>query len=189
MTTEIQINITGRIATPVGSPTIICGNGDYTVRLAFDSEWRRFAIKTVRFEWLDIMTGQHRHIDAAYTGSPVKIPVIPDAYELNIGAYAGTTETMLTSTPARIPCERCITDSATYHGDTTPDVYEQLIDAMESLPSGGVEPKRTRVRQRAPMTAGYFRTLDIPVSLLMSSAPSEDETGEEEEPYEEQGVE
>ena len=150
-----------RIATALGSPEIICGNGDYTVLLTFDDEWRGFAVKTVRFEWLDTMTGQHRHIDAVYTGSPVRIPVIPDAYELNIGAYAGTSETMLASTPASIPCKRCITDSATYHGDTTPDVYAQLIDAMASLPSGGAEPKHARVRMRDPMTAGYFTTFEI----------------------------
>ena len=162
MDTEIVIRVTARTAEPVGSPSIICGNGDYTVRFIFDSDWALFPIKTVRFEWLDTMTGQRRHIDSIYAADAISIPPIPDAYELNIGVYAGTLETQLTSTPARIPCERCITDGATYHGDTTPDVYQQLLDAMASMPSSATEPVRVKIKALAALTAGTFDIVEIP---------------------------
>lgn len=151
---EITITIEDRIATAPADAVIICGNSGDTVAFDFDAEWSPYLIKTVRFAWLDTMTGQKRHIDKQYTGEPIEIPTIADAYEVGIGAYAGN---LLSSTAARVPCERCTTDGATYHGGTTPDIYEELLEALGSLPSPeGGTPVFARRRLVSPQIAGEF---------------------------------
>ena len=62
-------------------------------------------------------------------GTTVRIPVIVDAYEVLLGAYAGDA---LATTPVRIPCERSITDGAVYHEEPDTDVYAQLLEFLES---------------------------------------------------------
>lgn len=149
---EITVTVKDRIATAPEDAVIVCGNSGDTVTFDFDAEWAQYLIKTVRFEWLDTMTGQKRHIDKQYTGEPIEIPTIADAYEINIGAYAGN---LLSSTAARVPCERCVTDGATYHGGTTPDVYAELLDTLGNLPEmEGAAPTWCRRRLISPQTAG-----------------------------------
>lgn len=149
---EITVTIKDRIATAPEDAAIVCGNSGDTVAFSFDAEWAQYLIKTVRFEWLDTMTGQRRHIDRQYVGEPIAIPTIADAYEVNIGAYAGN---LLSSTAARVPCERCTTDGATYHGGTTPDVYASLLEALGHLPDlTGQSPTWCRKRLVSPQTAG-----------------------------------
>lgn len=152
METQIKITVTDLIAAAQGNPTIVCGNSGYMVEFTFDEAWSAYLIKTVRFAWVDARTGQRRHTDVQYTGEPIPIPVIADAYEVQIGAYAGN---IISSTGARIPCERCITDDATYHGGTTPDVYAELLDTLGNLPDiTNRAPERCRKRLVSPQTAG-----------------------------------
>lgn len=186
MDTEITIRITDLIAEPVGSPEIICGNSGYTVQIEFDDAWRFYLLKTVRFEWLDTQTGQKRHRDVQYAGGQIPIPTeaTQDVYELNIGAYAGN---LMSSTAARIPCQRCVTDGATYHGDPeSPDTYAELLDAIEHMPTGKSSPEIMRPVIRDGMEAGYYETLTVPPQMLMLSMlamapPENDEPTEEEE--------
>ncbi len=61
MNTEIAIRVKGLTAEAVPGQKIICGNSGYTVALYFeDAEgipWDDYLIKTVRFVWLDTMSG------------------------------------------------------------------------------------------------------------------------------------
>lgn len=182
MNTEIAIQVQDLIATPVGDQKIICGNSEYTVALYLDSMWDPFFMKTVRFEWLDTLSGQKRHIDATYTSNPIPIPTAAtqDVYELKIGVYAGN---LMSSTPARVPCERCVTDGATYHGDTeSPDVYADLLEALENLTGGGAPPKIMRPKVHGGV-AGHFETLEVPAALRMMAmlAMANPQSGEENE--------
>lgn len=182
MNTEIAIRIRGLTAEATAGQKIICGNSGYTVALYFDEvegvPWGDYLIKTVRFEWLDTMTGQRRHIDAQYTNQPIPIPTeaTQDVYELNVGVYAGN---LLSSTPARVPCERCTTDGATFHGDTTPDIYAALLAALANLTGGG-SPLVMRPRVREGMFMGHFETLDVPQQMVQLSLLSMAPQGEEE---------
>ncbi len=36
---DIQITVASKIAAAQGSPSIVCGNSDYTAVFAFDGEW------------------------------------------------------------------------------------------------------------------------------------------------------
>lgn len=132
----ININIRNRIAEPAeDAPAYICGNEGYTVIFDFDEEWEEVDIKTMRVAWLDTFTGQQRHIDAEFAGEQLSLPVITDAYELNIGVYVGD---LVATTAAVIPCERSITDGATYHDEPAPDVYAQLLAFLQNNAQAGL---------------------------------------------------
>ena len=104
---ELRIQITEKAASAVGNPHIVCGNSDYTVSFTFDSEWDACTAKTARFSYL--RSGQRVCADVLFEGDSVSVPVLSNTDEVEIGVYAGD---LHTSTPARIPCARCITDGS-----------------------------------------------------------------------------
>ena len=132
---DITIRVRGKIAQAVGSPTIICGNTGYNVIFDLDSEWDDYDIKTMRVAWTDTFSGQPRHTDVPFILGFAAIPAIADAYEVSIGLYAGNIKT---TTPATVPCERCITDGGTYHEDPDPETYAALLELLGRITQGGV---------------------------------------------------
>lgn len=123
---EIQINIADKVAQVIGTPIIVCGNSDYTVRFTFDEEWLDKASKTARFVY--IRNGLTQYDDVIFTGSTVAVPVVSDISVLKVGVYAGDLQT---TTPAQVPCIRSILCGGGTHVDPTPDVYTQLIKMIE----------------------------------------------------------
>lgn len=133
---NININVENRIATAQGDPRIICGNGDYTVTFTFDEEWERYPAKTVRVSYWK--NGLHLHApDIQFTGNTAALPALYGIGEAEIGVYVGNIKT---TTPARIPCAPCITDDEPQHADPPPDVYEQLLEYLNEIASGGAAP-------------------------------------------------
>lgn len=132
---DITIRVRNRIAEAVGSPEIICGNSDYNAIFDLDAEWDAQEIKTMRVAWTDTFSGQPRHIDVPFFMGFAAIPAIADAYEVQIGVYTGN---IMTTTPARIPCVRCITDGGTYHEDPEPETYAALLQLLGDITQGGV---------------------------------------------------
>ena len=128
---NIQITVADKIATAEEGAKIICGNSDYTVTFAFDSEWTRYTTKTARFNF--VRNGVRLYYDVLFDGSTVKMPPVDDVYEVEIGVYAGD---IRTSTGARVPCERSDTDGAAQHADPPADVYDQLLEYLAGLQSG-----------------------------------------------------
>lgn len=129
---DITIRVRNRIAEAVGSPEIICGNDGYNVVFDFDEEWVAQEIKTMRVAWTDTFSGQPRHIDVPFFTGAAVIPAIADAYEVQIGVYTGN---IMTTTPARVPCVRCITDGGTYHEDPEPETYAALLQLLRDIRS------------------------------------------------------
>ena len=127
---EIAINVREKIAQVSGSSEIVCGNSDYAVVFDLDSEWDSYDVKTMRVAWLDVRTGKLRYDDVPFSGSTCVLPAIYDAYEIAVGIYAGD---IRTTTPARIPCARCITDGESAHEPPPPDVYAQILDLLEKI--------------------------------------------------------
>lgn len=127
---DITIRVRNRIAEAVGSPEIICGNDGYNVVFDFDEEWVAQEIKTMRVAWTDTFSGNPRHIDVPFFTGSAAIPAIADAYEVQIGVYTGN---IMTTTPARIPCVRCITDGGTYHEDPEPETYAALLQLLRDI--------------------------------------------------------
>lgn len=132
---DITIRVRNRIAETVGSPEIICGNDGYNLLFDLDDEWSAQEIKTARIAWTDTFSGQPRHTDVPFILGFAAIPAIADAYEVRIGLYSGN---IMTTTPATVPCVRCITDGETYHEDPEPDTYAALIELLKRITQGGV---------------------------------------------------
>ena len=130
--TAIDVRVRARIAAALGSPQIICGNSDYTVRFDFDDEWSAYEAKTARFKFYQ--NGFPLHYDVLFTGNTVTVPVLDDTYEVEIGVYAGN---IRTTTDARVPCMQSITDGDSVHPVPTPDVYNQLMEYLAGLQGGG----------------------------------------------------
>lgn len=92
----LHISVINKMATYTKRDgVIVCGNSDYQVEFAFDSEWDAHEEKTARFIW----NGSHK--DVKFTGSICPVPVVTKAQELLVGVYAGELET---TTAAAIPC-------------------------------------------------------------------------------------
>lgn len=127
---DVMITVREKIAQVSGSPEIVCGNSDYAVVFDLDEEWNAYEIKTMHVVWLDARTGKLRYDDVPFSGSTAIIPAIYDAYEIAVGIYAGD---IRTTTPARIPCARCITDGGSAHEPPPPDVYAQILDLLEKI--------------------------------------------------------
>lgn len=132
---DITIRVRNRIAEAVGSPEIICGNDGYNLLFDLDEEWSAQEIKTARIAWTDTFSGQPRHTDVPFILGFAAIPAIADAYEVRIGLYSGN---IMTTTPATVPCVRCITDGETYHEDPEPETYAALLELLGRISQGGV---------------------------------------------------
>ena len=139
---EISINVTNKIAQVQGNHAIVCGNSDYTMTFDFDEEWDAYEYKTARFSFME--NGVPRYYDVLFSGDTVCVPAVWNTCEILTGVYAGDIHT---TTPAAIPCVPCITEDEPVHPDPPPDVYEQLLEAIESMESGSVSPMLTSLRE------------------------------------------
>lgn len=132
---DVNVKIRNKIAQTQGTPEVVCGNSDYTAIFDFDEEWAEYEEKTAHFVWRETKAGKMKHFDAVFSGTSVPIPVVYGTDLMLIGVYAGD---IRTTTPARVPCARCITDGDPVHDPPDPDVYEQLLEYLSRLdPSGG----------------------------------------------------
>lgn len=139
---DIEVIVRDKLAQVQGNPEIVCGNSDYTVTFDFDEEWDAYEYKTARFCFLE--NGIPRYYDVLFSGDTVTIPAVWNTCEILAGVYAGDIHT---TTPAAIPCVPCITEEAPVHPDPPPDVYEQLLEAIESMETGSVSPLLTSLRE------------------------------------------
>lgn len=169
---DISIKIRDKIAQVQGSPQIICGNSDYCAVFDFDAEWGDYDAKTMHIVWRDISSGNFRHYDVQFSGSTAVLPALYGCDCACIGVYAGD---IRTTTPARVPCLRCITDGEPYHDDPPPDIYLQLMDYMEQIIEGGggggsaaLNPKRvtmlTSFYRSAPLLAAPETARLVPMN-------------------------
>ncbi len=125
---NINITIANKHCTVEGTPVIVCGNADYTMTFAFDAEWDQAAERTARFSY--VRDGVRRHQDVELTGDTVAVPAVYKTRELQVGVYAGG---LVTSTPARIPCEKSIACDTCEPEELFPGPYAQLRKDVDYL--------------------------------------------------------
>lgn len=125
---QITITVQDRIARCVGSPQIVCGNSDYIVAFECDSEWDAYQEKTAVFSFC--RRGERITLTVPFTGYACYAPAITDADRVEIGCCAGN---IRTSTPAVVPCCKCITDapSAAYEPQT--DIYNTIMEQLSVI--------------------------------------------------------
>lgn len=128
----ITITVTDKVASLTSDSVIVCGNSDYEIEFTFDSEWTGYTTKTLRIAY--IKKGAKMYQDVLFNGTTVAIPALYGVNECAIGVYAGNIHT---TTPALIPCSRCITDGEPTHDPPSPDVYNQLLEYLAGLQGGG----------------------------------------------------
>ena len=124
---SITVTITNKHCAVEGTPVIVCGNSDYTITFAFDAEWDQVSEKTARFSY--IRRGQRLYHDVQFTGDTVTVPAVYGARELLVGVYSGD---LVTTTSARIPCEKSIICEGGVPGDMPPTQYTQLLAEMDN---------------------------------------------------------
>lgn len=120
---EILIAVKNKIAMNLGNATYVCDNSDYRVVFDFDAEWEKHPVKTARFKY----NGMYQEV--VFTGSVCDMPVIRDARLISIGVYAGNLQT---STPAVVHASQSILSGEPAHDDPAEDVYNQLVELVES---------------------------------------------------------
>ena len=154
---QISITVTEKSASVAGSPVIVCGNSDYTVTFTFDSEWDVYTAKTARFAYYRGKQFQYR--DVLFEGDSVSVPVLREADEVTVGVYAGS---LSTSTPARIPCARCITDGDAVRDPPAVDIYNQLMERLAEL-RGGQPGGKARLRTWSSAFASGMKWSDAAI--------------------------
>lgn len=101
---NINITVAAKIATnTTPGEVIVCGNSDYTVTFAFDSEWDAETERTARFVYYK--DGLSLYQDVKFTGTTVVVPVLSNISYVLVGVYAGN---LHTTTPAKVLCDRSI---------------------------------------------------------------------------------
>lgn len=78
---------------------IVCGNNDYVIEFAFDSEWDGYTEKVARF----IINDHYENVN--FTGNTCPVPIITNTTIISVGVYAGN---LSTTTPAFIKCKKSI---------------------------------------------------------------------------------
>lgn len=149
----IEIVIADKIATPVGSPYIVCGNDNYVINFTFDSEWGGKPQKTARFKYLK--DGETEFEDITFNGTVCPVPILTDITEVKIGVYAGELET---TTPARVECRKSILCGDGTHEAPSEDVYNQLIEAINT---GLVKGDKGDIGEQG-VSGVYFGSGDMP---------------------------
>lgn len=121
----IKISIADKRAVVEGTPVIVCGNSSYSVEFTFDEEWSKAGKKTARFSY--IRDGAQKYQDVELTGNTVAVPPLYKIKELQVGVYAGD---LVTSTPARVPCEKSIVCDSSAPEELLPGQYEKLRNEL-----------------------------------------------------------
>ena len=107
---------------------IVCGNSDYSITFAFDSEWAELPVKTARFIY--VQDDQVKHQDVVFEGTTVEVPVLRNITEVFVGVFAGE---LHTTTPARIVCKKSILcGDASIQDEPSPDVYAQILELVNT---------------------------------------------------------
>lgn len=130
---SIQIQVRNKVAvnlTP--EKVIVCGNSGYKIEFSFDEEWATEEKKTARFVYRK--GGQNYFDDVVFSGTTVRAPVLSNINYVLVGVYAGD---LITSTPAVVECDKSILCGSGTHKEPTPDVYNQLIELINSGGTGG----------------------------------------------------
>lgn len=101
---DIKITVAEKIATnTTPGEVIVCGNSDYKITFAFDSEWSTATARTARFVYYK--DGLSLYQDVAFTGATVAVPILYGVDHVLVGVYAGD---LRTTTPAKVLCDRSI---------------------------------------------------------------------------------
>ena len=97
---DLHVSVRDKIATySERNGKVVCGNRDYQIVFAFDTDWTAYDEKTAVF----IFGGTAREVK--FTGNVCKMPTVRNSTECTVGVYV---DDLATTTPAKIPCIKSI---------------------------------------------------------------------------------
>lgn len=115
---NINIAVKNKIARQTNETEYICGNSDFLIDFAFDSEWDAYEKKIARF----VYNGAFQEV--VFTGNRCEVPIISNTNTILCGVYAGE---LKTTTPALIPAKKSILCGTPAPAPSTPDVFTQIV--------------------------------------------------------------
>lgn len=165
----LNVTVRDKVAT-ADAAEYVCGNSDYTVHFDFDAEWGAYNTKTARFVY------GTRYQDVVFTGKDCPVPVIENAFGLNVGVYAGN---LCTTTPAYIKTQRSILCGGGSPADPPPDVYNQIIEMLNRGAGGGTyfEVDETLTLENGVLSVNRADKMEKDNSLPITSAAVYTEVG------------
>lgn len=159
----LHINVANKVATySRRDGDIVCGNSDYQVKFAFDSEWADVGPKTARFIW-----GGGSY-DVGFTGDTCAVPKIRNAHEVQVGVYAGD---LRTTTAAVIPCLRSILcGDEPQHPEREEDYASEAKEAAERASEDADRAEAAAVRAESTATADQVKLATAQATAAATSA-------------------
>nr|DAH53921.1 MAG TPA: copper resistance protein [Caudoviricetes sp.] len=133
----MQIIVNNKVAIGDGT-VIVCDNSGYVAEFLFDEEWDAYEVKTARFVF-----GRY-YEEVPFTGNRCEVPVIRNAQFVAVGVFAGN---LTTTTAATFRCIGSILSNAPIHNPPSEDVYNQLIELINSMPGADKEEIEKVVRE------------------------------------------
>lgn len=106
----------------------IVGDNPYVAHFNFDDEWAGKA-KTARF--INGTIVMHQFLVDDTCDFP---PEVLESGLIKVGVFSGN----ITSTEARVPINASILDTGGLPADPTPNIYEQLLNAIEEIKNNSV---------------------------------------------------
>lgn len=147
MAKTLHIAVNDKVATYCQRDgVIVCGNSDYEIEFAFDSEWSSHAVKTARF-----IHGK-TYEDVVFEGNTVAVPVMRGITSLAVGVFSGN---LKTTTPALITCRKSVLCEGGSPSEPTPDVYAQIIELLNKGGGGGGSGNDGDVQTLEEMLQGF----------------------------------
>jgi hypothetical protein len=124
---DIKIIVAKKVASVDGTPTIVCGNSDYTLSFTFDDEWSNEQNKVARFSFSK--NGLKSFIDVPIHDGTCQVPVLVGIGLVRVGVYAGN---LRTTTGAKIKCQKSILcDDADEMVEPFENLYEEIINLIK----------------------------------------------------------
>lgn len=142
--TILHIVVQNKIATyNLRDGDIVCGNDDYKIEFAFDSEWDAYDKKIARLIW------NGKHTEIPFTGNTCEVPILKNTDKLTIGVHAGD---LRTTTPAEIACKRsilCMDSEAIEADEHYTSVAEEAADtAVEAAERAAEEATKAKAHKK-----------------------------------------
>lgn len=128
MDKNIPIQVQKRMAWTGWPGYIVCGNDGYTITFDFDDEWDEAAAKTARFKFRT--EKGMAHTDQPFTGNTVKVPMLSNIREVEVGVFVGDLTTTTGATIRCVPSIRCDSGEATEYEKERFDELMQLFNEL-----------------------------------------------------------
>lgn len=120
---QIEIIVRDKIARTANKHDFaVCGNSDYTIKFNFDSEWDAYEAKTARFKYNGTYT------DVVFNGSECSMPIITNAFRVEIGVYAGE---LHTTSSAVLPLRKSILCGNETESEVSQEIKENLDNLLK----------------------------------------------------------